>query len=193
MKKLIYLFLTVLIVACSDDNSVSVTTTPEIGDFRDGGIVFWIDASGQHGLVCAVENQGGIGMASDPFGNPLPEGLVTSTAMGTGSLNTDAIIAAIGGIEADYAAALVRSYNGGGFSDWYLPSRDELNEMYFNKETINTSSNINGGSTFPVGDFEYWSSSTYNESMFFAQNFDDGEQRGKGHSLRHQVRAIRSF
>ena len=107
MKKLIYLFLTVLIVACSDDNSVSVTTTPEIGDFRDGGIVFWIDASGQHGLVCAVENQGGIGMASDPFGNPLPEGLVTSTAMGTGSLNTDAIIAAIGGIEADYAAALV--------------------------------------------------------------------------------------
>jgi len=52
----------------------------------------------------------------------------TDTKIGSGKANTDAIIAAQG--NSSYAAQLCRDLTTGGFSDWFLPSKDELNLLY---------------------------------------------------------------
>ncbi len=88
-----------------------------------GGIIFYVtDATEQHGLEAAPEDQS----------NGIQWGCVgtvvgTSTAIDTGKANTTAINAQCG---AETAASIAASYSLNGFSDWYLPSQDELNLLY---------------------------------------------------------------
>ncbi|MFI1770131.1 hypothetical protein ACH5TX_00205, partial [Flavobacteriaceae bacterium MEBiC06459] len=124
-----------------------VSKLPGIGDFMHGGIVFWIDPTdSSHGLVCAVEDQGS---ARWHNGSSVATG-ATATAIGTGLANTDTIISEQGAIETTYAAGLAHAYTGGGFSDWFLPSKDELDEMYDKKTEINAGASLNSGSDLSV-------------------------------------------
>ena len=86
------------------------------------------------------------------------------TAIGTGEQNTSDILASCAtvGIAAQLADVLVL----GGQSDWFLPSKDELNQMYVNKEA-------QGG--FPA--LGFWSSSEHDADDAWLQNFDFGLQR----------------
>jgi hypothetical protein len=70
-----------------------------------------------------------------------------------------------------------------GYSDWYLPSKDELNKLYLNKVAI-------GGIT---GNY-YWSSSEYDANSAFYQQFTGGYQTYQSKSLGAiGARAIRAF
>jgi len=161
---------------------------PAVGDFVEGGIVFWVDpADNTHGLVCALEDQStGIQWWNGSW-------LTTSTpaGIGTGAANTAAIIAVQGTIETDYAAGLARVYNGGGYTDWFLPSKDELNEMYTNKTILNATAVANGGENFT--DSFYWSSSEFNYSTAYRQSFDDGAQANPFKGAVHSVRTVRAY
>ena len=126
----------------------------------------------------------------------------TGTAIGTGKHNTELIVAALGekaysstsgsGQEAVYAAKLCYdleyTVDGNTFDDWFLPSKDELNEMY-------NSLYLNGIGGFR--DWEYWSSSEYAESVTqgWEQNFPTGEQwwTAGGRCDYDTVRPIRAF
>ena len=66
-----------------------------------------------------------------------------------------------------YSACGCTVYKGSGYTDWFLPSKDELNEMYKQKNLI-------GG----FADWEYWSSSEYNLSNAWYQYFFHGGQSG---------------
>ncbi len=138
-----------------DENCIAV----QIGNFREGGIVFWIDPTDKsHGLVCAVLDQGeSVWWYNGSF---FTTG-ATGTAIGTGTTNTDVIIAMQGAPETSYAAGLARAYTGGGFYDWFLPSRGELMAMYDNKATIDATATANGGAVF---DWYYWSSTEYDDT-----------------------------
>ncbi len=71
----------------------------------------------------------------------------------------------------------------GGYTDWYLPSKDELNQLYINRALIGSFSNGN-----------YWSSSEVSSSQAWSQNFSGGAQSGtttKNNTYR--VRAVRKF
>jgi len=82
-----------------------------------------------------------------------------------------------------YAAGLARAYNGDGFSDWYLPSQDELNKLYLSKATI-------GG--FASG--SYWSSSEDSANLAWSQTFGNGLLQLVGYKYGTLVvRAVRSF
>jgi hypothetical protein len=102
-----------------------------------------------------------------------------------GKRNTELIIAALRKKgETGKAAQMAQRYSQGGKTDWYLPSRDELNLMYVNLKQNSTGGFSNG---------LYWSSSAYNTDYAWRQNFSDGSQECYYESYSHSVRAVRQF
>lgn len=134
------------------------TATVAIGDAVLGGKVAYILVAGdpgyvageQRGLVAAVEDQcvDRIIWALEAYQTNLIGGM--SELMGAGADNTDKIIAQndpdSSGL-VTYAAGLARAYTGGGYTDWFLPSLNELVRLYENKALI-------GGFTTMI----YWNS-----------------------------------
>jgi methionine-rich copper-binding protein CopC len=107
----------------------------------------------------------------------------TSIALGTGATNTAAILAVYPSARYKYtAAAMCANYQNSGYSDWYLPSKDELNKLYLNKSAV-------GGFT----DYYYWSSSVYNVDNACYQFFVGGYQFVCYKSYHRRVRAVRAF
>ena len=129
--------------AQSTENAVTQSDAFVIGQNYGGGIIFWIDDSGQHGLI-AAENDQGYNWWGDRY--YLLTG-ATGTAVGTGAANTRKIIRTQGR-QYTYAALLCVNYRGGGFADWFLPAKDELYLLYLQEDVV-------GG--FIRG--SYWSSS----------------------------------
>ena len=165
--------------------------TLTIGQSYGGGIVFYVTDGGSHGLIAATVDQGAIRWYNGVYKTTG----ATSTAIETGLANTNAIIAAQGPAETSYAAGLARAYRGGGYSDWYLPSKNELNLMYTNIGQGN-SLNVAPLPNTNIGGFangNYWSSSEYDVVNAWLRNFSDGKQINatKYHQL--YVRAIRTF
>jgi hypothetical protein len=168
---------------------VGGTPPPAVGDFRYGGVVFWVNPSDNtHGLVCAIEDQSsGIRWYNGVYSNIG----ASSSAIGGGSANTAKIIARQGATETAYAAGLARAYNGGGYTDWFLPSRFELNQMYKNKATINTTATANSGSNFTNN--YYWSSTEFGYYEAFFQTFSSDDQYWLDKASAADVRAVRAF
>ena len=182
-------------LASAASNSIT-PQAPQVGDFYQGGVVFYIFQSGDtgyiagetHGLIAAVADQSsGIRWWNGVF---YTTG-ATGTAVGTGSTNTDDIISTQGATETSYAAGLARAYNGGGYPDWFLPSKDELNQMYTNKATINTTAAANSGSSF--SNDSYWSSTEHIFKQAWRQRFSDGDQYTTWTNNSYRVRAVRAF
>jgi hypothetical protein len=182
------------LIAALDARITALETA--VGDVYQGGVIFYILEEGDtgyvagetHGLIAAVEDQSsGIQWYNDSYDTTG----ATGTAVGTGSANTDAIIAAQGATETSYAAGLARAYTGGGYTDWFLPSKDELNKMYTNRATINTTAAANSGSDFANN--YYWSSTEFDFYTAWEQNFDDGFQGTSGKDNADSVRAVRAF
>ena len=172
---------------------------PQIGDFRDGGVVFYVAAMSEDlngdgtmdaGLVCAVEDQStGIQWYNGSYINTN----ATASAIGTGAANTAKIITNQG--TGSYAASVRDNYSitvaGTTYSDWFLPSKDELNEMYQNKATIDATANDNEGSSFASAN--YWSSTENSYSLAWGQYFDSGFQDSYDRFFTFRVRAVRAF
>ncbi|MCC7520682.1 MAG: hypothetical protein IT220_03520, partial [Flavobacteriaceae bacterium] len=94
--------------------------TPYIGQDYAGGKVFYIDGTGQHGMV-AVDPS-----TSKPWGCYGTFIGGTQTGIGTGATNTAIIVA---GCAEDTAAKYCDDLVLNSYSDWYLPSAYELNEI----------------------------------------------------------------
>ena len=156
--------------------------TYKIGDpGPGGGIVFYLDCTDtpcQHGLEAALADAGTAEWGCDerPVGG-------TKTGIGTGQSNTDIINAKCGDsipYNSAYLAANFKWPNGqtGGF----LPSKDELNELYKHKDV--------------VGGFDgcfCWSSSEYSSIEAWYQYIGSGGQEYGGKGNAYDVRAVRAF
>lgn len=148
-----------------------------IGDSVSGGTVFYTGATG--GLIAATED----------FRFPLYWGCYklgigcVSTVIDSGLTNTMLIVSGCTGntmIAADVCYNLVLD----GYSDWYLPSKDELNQMYLQKSIIGNFSELDN----------YWSSSEYTPETAWMQFFGNGTQSELGDKDQlYRVRPIRSF
>lgn len=112
-----------------------------------------------------------------------------------GDLNTDQLY---GDQNTTIIASITASYQGGyhaaarycdklvygGYSDWYLPNRYELNLFFKNKSTIP------GLDT--TGSY-YWSSTEYSEYYSWSQSFNDGNQNISTKPNANKVRCVRRF
>lgn len=179
-----------------ETESDPTVTKYSVGDFAHGGIVFWVDETGQHGLVCSKKDQStGIRWYAGTFGISQAKG----DGVYAGEANTTIILATTAAFGDDgdpYAARICNEYKikEGGiiYGDWYLPSKEELFLMYQKREIINATASANFGSDF--ADAFYWSSTEVDSGMsarliYFGTG--DITYRWKGYSYR--VRAIRSF
>jgi hypothetical protein len=112
----------------------------------------------------------------------------TRTVVGSGKRNTYLIVERLrqsGENESGRAAQLCASLNHGGFADWFLPSKDELDLIYKNLKQKGL-----GG----FGNNWYWSSShLINFDGAWGQNFGGGSQGDGGKSSSGSVRTVRAF
>jgi len=168
--------LILLSISCKKDDTIAVEL--KIGLAYQGGIIFNLDATGKHGLIAATIDQS----STDTWWNGT---FVTTGATNTtnGFANTTKIINAQGN-NGIYAARLCTNYRGGDYSDWFLPSKEQLNILYINKSVVGAfSDNI------------YWSSTEYDLGEAWVQDFSTGEQHLDNISDGANVhtRAVRAF
>ena len=162
--------------------------TAEIGDIIEGGYLFYIDETGQHGLVAALDNlSNNLGETDYEWGCYGTEiSGADGQAIGSGYQNTLDIVA--GCSETPIAASEALAYESEGYDDWYLPSKDELLEMY---NTIGQGSAMGN-----IGVFQndwYWSSSEKDQYHAWLVNLYLGSTGGNDKDYTNRVHVIRSF
>ena len=109
----------------------------------------------------------------------------TGTGIGTGRKNTTLILNSLIGNTTAPAASACREYSNNEKTDWFLPSKDELFQLYANRNSVG---NLNGTEI-------YWSSSQFPNNIQFAwsQHFSDGTQNQSNKTTPCLVRAVRAF
>ena len=166
----------------------------QLGDEVFGGIIFYLGATNEHGLIAASEDLGEFqwGCMYEK-----PQGI--TGGIGSGYQNTLAIVdygcVTTGGGPTAAQATLDAQING--FDDWYLPSLAELEEMY------NSIGNSVGGNVGGFSQNLYWSSNMCTSSTGVDDlsgskrawhiDFTDGSIDYSNKSYSFKVRPIRSF
>jgi hypothetical protein len=172
----------------------STASTPAhyVGELYGGGVVAWVDNTGLHGLIVSMVDLS----TAQAWSN------VTGTAINTtndwsGVTNTTAITGQSGHTSsaaklcADYSNT---NYGTGVYTDWYLPSVAELNQVWNNfYEVQKALTNDGNTATTPLVRTYYWSSSEYYtyEAWFYSFFYGYSFTYGKYYTL--YVRAVRAF
>jgi uncharacterized repeat protein (TIGR02543 family) len=167
----------------------NVKTIYAIGEVGPGGgTVFYITDGGLHGLEAAPASTEWYAQWGK-FGTAVEN---TYLPVGYGSSNTTRIVSVLNAAPADSgrAAQLCRGLTSGGYSDWFLPSREELTLMY---------QNLHKAALGPLGGFtntNYWSSSEYSSfqsEYAWVLAFNAGNTAYVSKKGTQRVRAIRAF
>ena len=164
----------------------------KVGDYVHGGVVFWVNITGDHGLVVDTADIGELVTwynGVDKVINSRGDGIRA------GFMNTSLIVAqqTQDNTNGVFAALLCANHNRNDYGDWYLPSRLELDILYDNRNKIDSAFLAIGANPFPQ--VYYWSSTEKpDDGTVWNRWFKDGVGSGYGSKNNtFNVRAIRSF
>ncbi len=167
-----------LLSSCGGGGGVPNTGSPfkAIGDTGPaGGIVFYISDGGLHGLEAALAD-----LPIAPWGCIGNLIGTTRVELYQGAQNTADILA--GCPDTPIAADIAAGYTLNGFSDWFLPSRYELNRLYLAKDVV-------GG----FASISYWNSTEGDVNSAYLQDFANGNRGIDSKNGTIGVRAVRAF
>ena len=164
-----------------------------IGKKYGGGVIVWLDETREHGLIAATSDQissvtwkngpartpAHFGDARDRFVNAKGDGI------GAGEMNTLLIVSqqTDDNFFGNYAAKVAVDCQIGGYGDWYLPSKSELDILFELKDEIGGFVSNN-----------YWSSTEYNVGFAWGLSFNSYKCEftlNKG--SRNAIRCVRKF
>jgi hypothetical protein len=163
-----------------DEVTFTTDTTSElyIGKLHAGGLIFYLDSTRQHGMVCTPNDLGVYDWGCT--GTDIPN---TSTSFGSGFTNTSLIT--LNCAERPIAASVCADLVLNGYSDWYLPSLGEVQLMY-------SRWHLQGLGGF--GGSWYLSSSQYDPFYAWGMYFSNGYVYNSGYKgTNGHVRAVRAF
>jgi hypothetical protein len=163
-------------------NALSQINKHHIGDFYQGGIIFYIEPGGKNGLIASLTD---ISEDVEWSGNSNLTGAASSY---DGLANTSLIVSILGA--GNYAAQNCSGYSIEGFDDWYLPSKDELNLLFKAKYIINKALTGNASAQALTKD-TYWTSTERNADEAYLIEF--GRTKIVAKTTPAGVRAIRAF
>jgi len=152
-----------------------------IGEHFGGGVVFYLNKNKTHGIIAATADF----EEAEPWARKDTLIHAQSAKLGAAANNNTRIFNALGSSSSeatDYAVNECMGLYQNGYNDWYLPSKDELNQMYLHKDVI--------GNFKP---FAYWSSTEIDASTAWWQNMSTGLQQSQEKFSSYSVRAIRYF
>jgi hypothetical protein len=181
--------------------------TCAVGDTGPGGgVVFYVQATGTFPCGVALTSTCKY-LEAAPTDHPTEIAWcsnttsalgTTATAVGTGMANTTTAdgTCTLGAIQT------AADYTNNGKTDWYLPSKDELNQMckwqrgvaWTSDATVCTGDNLNSGrgaSGFSAG--HYWSSSEFDATTALIQHFKFSVQGNDPKTTTFYVRPVRAF
>ncbi len=196
-----------LLIFCSDDNlfyfNSGTPLVPDwlrigtkghyIGEFYGGGIIIWIDHTGQHGLICSLTDLS----TGTEWSNITSVLIGTATSDWDGQTNTTEIINQPGHLTS--AAQICNDYinpdyGTGIYTDWYLPSVTELkhirNHFYELNKALDTDADI---STQILSKTEYWASREASNVYVHLFSFDNAAANTMLKTELYYVRAVRRF
>ena len=154
-----------------------------IGEMYGGGIIFFLykdTMKNEHGLIASLKNVG-----TDIWSNVTNVSiLTTNNSSWDGSSNTSKIITN----SSSSAAQIAKTYSGGSYPDWYLPSIDELIQLSNVRFLINKILDRDGFSLNA-----YWSSTESGPSNAWSFHFGSNSGQGETKSSARLIRAIRQF
>lgn len=152
-----------------------------LGQDTLGGIVFYIyigSDGNQHGLIVNKNESTAQWQASGTITN--------ATRSWDGVYNT-------GLMTGSPAATYVNGLTDGGFTDWYLPSIDELSILWHNRFHANNALNAGGFTLLTLTNTDYWSSTEDDAVGAFTFRFVWGTVDINYKASTYSVRAVRAF
>jgi len=181
--------LIIIILFLSQSSSICQTTNKKkilsIGDTYQGGKIGYLlqhgdpgfDAKIQHGLIVSPKELSD-GSEWGCVEKTIPG--ADATAIGKGNQNTKDVLA--GCSQPGIAARRCSDLELNGYTDWYLPGKEELNKLYMNRSKIEA-----------FMDAFYWSSCEADATYAWGQDFYDGVQGKVSKDSSGHVIAVRAF
>ena len=164
-----------------------------VGELYQGGVIFYVDHTGLHGLICSMVDFNTTMTWSDS-----PNSIIGPAAQSdwNGQGNSIAIVAqSISVSAADSCDNYTNiDYGTGIYNDWYLPAIDELNILFNARRFVNKAIDTDGnGSTTPLIKNNYWSSTENAANFAWLYSFITGNPNVSNKNNKNYVRAIRAF
>jgi hypothetical protein len=162
-------------------DTISFTTDSiALGMLVNGGIVFYIDSTGEHGLISSQAD-----LPVHAWQTQAPNVVTQATSTTDGFANTGLINYI--NPSPDQAAIscywfVMPGWSNMGSHPWFLPAKDQLEKMYLKQDLI-------GGFSNGI----YWSSTEADDIHAFAQDFSNGNQSAFDKNLKYRVRPIKQF